>query len=120
MGRNDARAQVGEPKVTPVERAKEDAIVTPRPAQATIGEQLVNHDATEEERAAFISSRDSADQRRETVARDSAALVLGHGGLMARAYALAAADHCKGADTNGASRASARRLLRLALAHLEA
>lgn len=49
-----------------------------------------------------------------------AARAMTNGATLAREYAAAAAELCRTADTNQLARANARRLLRLALAHLEA
>jgi len=48
-----------------------------------------------------------------------AARALTNGAGMAREYAAAAGELCRTADTSAQARANARRLLRLALAHLE-
>lgn len=99
MGKNDARAQVSEPKVTPAAVRMPDDL-TP-------------------EQEDFIHLRDKEAARVAAASRHAAEHALTAGGSMARAYALAAAEHLQQADWNPNARASARRLLRLALAHLE-
>lgn len=90
MGKNEARALVGEPTVTA--------------AQTEV---------------AFNAAYVAEVEKNAQLLGDLAARALAGGAAMAREYAAAAGELCRTADRNPNTRAGARRLLRLALAHLE-
>lgn len=62
---------------------------------------------------------DVMDPKNTPLLGDLAARALAGGAAMAAEYAAAAGELCRTADRNPNARAAARRLLRLALAHLE-
>jgi hypothetical protein len=112
MSKNDARSQIPRPVVTPPHDGPALPVgdaVPAVPAPAQIPPQF------------YPAPRPPAPTAAVSPAiTELAARAITGGAGMAREYAFSAAELCRGADTNPQARANARRLLRIALAHLEA
>jgi hypothetical protein len=108
--KNEARSQIPRPVVTPPHDG----------APLAVGDAVPAVLAPEQIPPQFYPAPRPLAGAVSPAITELAARAITGGAGMAREYAFSAAELCRTADNNPQARANARRLLRIALAHLEA